>query len=82
MSKYINQNRITNREKEIILFLSQGYKTVEIAKILYIGYETVKTHRKNIIVKTGAKNTANLIRIAYENRLLDFSECNSQLKTA
>lgn len=81
MSQYIYQTRLTKREKEIIELLSLGYKTIEIAQKLFIGYETVKSHRKNIVEKTGAKNTVHLIRIAYENQLVDFIS-KRNLKTA
>jgi len=82
MRKCITPKIITEREKQILEYLSLGYKTIEIAKFLFIGYETVKSHRKNIIEKTGAKNTVHLVRIAYEKRLIDFRDSNNNLRTA
>ncbi|GLU55657.1 response regulator transcription factor [Dyadobacter frigoris] len=38
----------TNREKEIIILISKGLTSIEIAEVLFISIETVKTHRKNI----------------------------------
>jgi DNA-binding CsgD family transcriptional regulator len=58
----INTQKLTVREIEIIGLIMQGYTNQEIADKLFISYETVRTHRKNILLKTGAKNTATLIK--------------------
>ncbi len=58
---------LTNREKEIVAFIAQGYTNKEIAKELYIGLETVRSHRKNILFKTGSKNGAMLIKVIDKN---------------
>ena len=58
---------ITNREIEIIRLLSQGMSAVQIGQKLYISPNTVIKHRKNILHKTGAKNTAELMRHSIEN---------------
>jgi DNA-binding CsgD family transcriptional regulator len=44
----------------------QGYTNHEIAGKLFISYETVKSHRKHILLKTGAKNTAALINYYHQ----------------
>ena len=49
------------REVEVLSLIMQGMTNHEIAEKLFISYETVKSHRKNILEKTGAKNTAALI---------------------
>lgn len=49
------------REKEIIAAVAQGYSTKETAASLHISEHTVKTHRKNILSKSGCKNTAELV---------------------
>ena len=57
----INNQKLSVREIEIIGLIMQGFTNKEIAKKLFISYQTVKTHRKNILFKTGAINTAGLI---------------------
>jgi len=57
----INAQKLTIREIEILGLIMQGLTNNEIAEKLFISYETVKSHRKNILEKTGAKNTAALI---------------------
>ncbi|APG61029.1 response regulator transcription factor [Christiangramia salexigens] len=57
-NKFLN---LTDREREIIKLLSKGKSTSGIADTLNISVHTVKTHRKNILQKSGCANTAELI---------------------
>ena len=59
--KEIHTHKLSVREIEILSLIMIGYTTKEIADKLFISFETVKSHRKNILEKTGAKNTASLI---------------------
>lgn len=51
----------TNREVEVIKLLSLGLSTDEIADELNIAYQTAGTHRKNLLKKSGLKNTTELV---------------------
>jgi len=51
----------TPREKEIILLVSKGLSSNQIAAQLYISLHTVKTHRKNILKKSNSSNFFQLI---------------------
>ncbi len=53
---------LTKREKEVLKLMVDGFTNKEIAQQLFISFETVKTHRKNILSKTGSKNTAALTK--------------------
>lgn len=55
---------ITRREKEVLLLIAEGLTNVEIGEKLFISTTTVDTHRKNLMAKFEAKNTATLIRMA------------------
>lgn len=57
----INNQKLSIREIEVLGLIMQGYTNQEIAEKLFICYETVKSHRKHILLKTGAKNTAALV---------------------
>ena len=57
----INNYKLSIREIEVLGLIIQGMTNQEIALKLFISYETVRSHRKNILEKTGAKNTAALI---------------------
>lgn len=57
----INNHKLTIREIEILGLIMLGNTNQQIAQKLFISYETVKSHRKHILEKTGAPNTAALI---------------------
>lgn len=62
---------LSRREKEILDLILKEFTTQEIAEKLFIGFGTVETHRRNMLIKTGARNTAGLVRISIEYNLLD-----------
>jgi len=64
---------ITPREKEILYLIAHEHSSKEIAHQLYVSCETVNTHRKNIMIKLDVKNTAGMIRVAFERNLLPLS---------
>lgn len=52
---------LTRREKEVVDLLAQGYGAKQIADTLNLSIHTIHTHRKNVLAKSGCKNTAELI---------------------
>jgi len=52
---------ITRREKEVLQLIAEGLTNTEIAQKLFISIPTVNTHRKSLLEKFDAKNTATLI---------------------
>lgn len=62
--------KLTKREKEILQLIINEYTSIEISEKLFISHGTVETHRRNLISKMGVKNTAGLVRMAIEYRLL------------
>lgn len=60
---------LTRREKEILNLILDEFTTQEIADKLFISFGTVETHRRNMMLKIGARNTAGLVRIALEYEL-------------
>lgn len=64
IDKSTSHTIITEREIEILKLISEGLTNAEIAEKLFLSPLTVDRHRKNIIIKLGAKNTASLIAIA------------------
>jgi ATP/maltotriose-dependent transcriptional regulator MalT len=53
--------KLTPRETEIILLVEKGLTNQEIAQTLFVSENTVKTHLKNIFVKTEAQNRTDLV---------------------
>lgn len=65
--EFPNTEIITSREKEILQLISNGYSSKMIATKLNISEETVVSHRKNLLRKFKAKNTAELIKMGMEH---------------
>lgn len=57
------ENTLSDREKVILNYVLEGKSSREIADLLYISINTVNTHRRNILKKTGARSVFDLIRI-------------------
>jgi len=62
---------LTRREKEVLQLIANGKTNTQIAAELFISPLTVDSHRKNLLTKLDVHNTAALIRLAVEQRLLD-----------
>jgi DNA-binding NarL/FixJ family response regulator len=63
--------QITDRELEILGLIIKEHTNQEIAEKLFISVRTVDAHRRNLLQKTGARNTAGLVRYALENNLFN-----------
>lgn len=61
---------LTAREKEVLALIAGGMTNTEIAQQLFISPLTVDSHRKNLLAKFGVKNTAAMVKIAYDHKLL------------
>lgn len=62
--------RLSRREKQILQLIVDEKTTAEIAEALFISFGTVETHRRNMLMKLNARNTAGLVRVALEYGLL------------
>jgi DNA-binding NarL/FixJ family response regulator len=63
--------KLSRREKEILSLIVEELTTDEIATNLFISPTTVISHRKSLLRKLNAKNTAGLVKAAFEYQLLD-----------
>lgn len=61
---------LSKREFEVLILIAEGLTNNEIAEKLFTSRRTIETHRKNLIEKTGSKNTASLIKFAIQNRMV------------
>jgi DNA-binding NarL/FixJ family response regulator len=62
--------KLSDREREVLDCIANGLTTYEIADQLFISKNTVETHRKNLLYKLKARNTAELVNNAYKQRLI------------
>lgn len=70
-AKYEINERISGRETEVLENIAVGLTTLEIGEKLFISKNTVETHRKNLLYKLKAKNTAELVNNAYKRGLIN-----------
>jgi len=64
LSQNIAAPILTRREKEVLELIVDGMTNNEIAEKLFVSVTTINSHRKNLLTKLEAKNTAALVRIA------------------
>jgi DNA-binding NarL/FixJ family response regulator len=55
---------LTKRERQILEFVIEGRTNKEIATELGLSFRTVEVHRRHVMEKTGARNAADLVRLA------------------
>jgi DNA-binding NarL/FixJ family response regulator len=58
--------KLTNRELEVLKGIASELSSQEIAEKLFISKRTVDNHRTSLMIKSGAKNTVGLIKIAIQ----------------
>jgi DNA-binding NarL/FixJ family response regulator len=61
---------ISSREKEVLGLIADGLTNQQIAAQLFISLHTVESHRKNLLIKFEANNTATLIKMAVMHNLV------------
>ena len=61
---------LTPRERELLRLIADGYTNHEIAEKIFLGVETVNSYRKNLLFKLDARNTAVLVKMAIEQKLI------------
>jgi len=63
-------NRLTTREREIVQLIAEGNSNKKIAMLLDISVKTVETHRSAAMRKLTIRSTAELVRYAVRNKLI------------
>lgn len=58
---------VSDREKEVAVFIAKGLTSAEIGEELHVSARTVESHRRNIISKLDLKNTAQMISYAIKH---------------
>ncbi|MFF3330155.1 response regulator [Streptomyces sp. NPDC002888] len=61
---------LTEREREILTVIGQGWTNSEISTRFHLAESTVKTHVSRILAKTGSRDRIQAVILAYDTRLV------------
>ena len=61
---------LSDREREVLVALARGMSNAEIARELYLGEATIKTHVSNCLAKIGVRDRVHAVIYAYEHGLI------------
>ena len=62
---------LTSRELEVLRHIARGRSNAEIASLLYVTDETVKTHASRIYMKLGVRDRTQAVIVAYEHGIVE-----------
>ncbi len=60
-------DRLTGREREVLMHIARGLSNADIATRMYLGEATVRTHVGHVFAKIGARDRAQAVVFAYES---------------
>jgi DNA-binding NarL/FixJ family response regulator len=65
---------VTRRELQVLELIAEGLTNNEIAEKIFVSVTTVETHRKNLLLKFGARNVAELVKLAFYHKIINLGE--------
>lgn len=67
---HLEAGALTHREREVVQQISEGKINKQIAELLHISVKTVETHRASAMQKLNLRTTADLVRYAIRNYII------------
>jgi DNA-binding NarL/FixJ family response regulator len=61
---------ISERELEVLKLIADGFTNMEIADRIFLSKRTIEGHRQSLIEKMNVKNTAELVKVAFQSGIL------------
>ena len=65
------KGRLSNREREVLQAVAEGYSTKQIAEMLDVSIKTIEAHRANLMKKLDARSAVELTRCAFEIGIIE-----------
>jgi DNA-binding NarL/FixJ family response regulator len=66
----LEKYRLSKREYEVLALIAQGFSNQEIAEMLFVSLNTIKTHSSNVFLKLDVKRRTQAVQKAKEIGLL------------
>jgi two-component system response regulator NreC len=63
--------RLTDREREVLILVAEGYTNPKIADMLHVSPKTVDGHRTNLMSKLGLHDKTEVVKYALRRQLID-----------
>ena len=73
--------KLTNREMEVLRLITMGKTSKEVADRLSLSVETVRSYRKSMMRKLGARNVASLLHVAFEEGITHWTKAGGSSYT-
>lgn len=67
-------DKLSERELEVLNLMAKGYRNKEIARDLFITEKTAKAHVSNILAKLGASDRTEAVTMALKKRIIKLEE--------
>ena len=64
-------DRLTARERDVLAHVARGHTNAEVAESLVVSVETVKSHLRSLLFKSGCRHRTELVVRCYEAGVLD-----------
>jgi len=65
------RSRLSNREREVLQAVAEGYSTKQIAEMLEVSVKTIEAHRANLMKKLDSRSAVELTRRAFELGIIE-----------
>ena len=70
LAEHMADESLTERERDVLTYVAGGHRNREIARLLVISEDTVKTHLKHIIAKLEARDRTEAVSIAVRRGII------------
>ena len=64
-------DRLTDREREVLILVAEGYTNQQIANMLHVSPKTVDGHRGNLMSKLDLHDRTEVVKYALRKQLID-----------